>query len=134
MSGEHQNHFICPLSPERGTATLPPSAGDAIEPSGEEGDDIRFSQQQTMDALGDHHENDIDSEQNKGAAGECVQTTAEPAHGRIPPYRSMLSTSTAHTTTAIAIDDYSKGGDRPIGDREGAPDVMHCRDEKAIAA
>ncbi|CEM36791.1 unnamed protein product [Vitrella brassicaformis CCMP3155] len=83
-----------------------------------------------MDALGDQQENDNDSEQDKGAAGECVQTAAEPGHERIPPYRSMLSTSTAHTTTAIAIDDYSKGGDRSIG----APDVIHRREEKAIAA
>ncbi|CEL99998.1 unnamed protein product [Vitrella brassicaformis CCMP3155] len=125
----------CPLSPECGITRLSPSGGDIMEPScGEESDDTRFPQQQTMDALGDHRENDTDSEQDKGAAGECVQTTAEPAHGRIPPYRSMLSTSTAHTTTAIAIDDYSKECYASEADREGAPDGIHHREEKAIAA
>ncbi|CEL99995.1 unnamed protein product [Vitrella brassicaformis CCMP3155] len=71
---------------------------------------------------------------DKGAAEECVPTAAEQAHERIPPYRSMLSTSTAHTTTAIAIDDYSKGCFASEGGGEGAPDVTHGREEKAIAA
>jgi len=117
----------CPLSPERGTTTIFRSAGDATEPWGEEGDDI--GQQQTTDALGDKEENG--TEEDEDLADECILRTAEPAHERIAPYRSMLSAS---HTTGIAVDDQNKQGDRTEGDEEPVLDDIHRLEEKAIAA